>query len=92
MAATGGALMVGSIPLRSTEDVFRTVAGALGDRLRRIPDGETGPRSDWIVWQYPVLNARPQFEVCPRGTTRIGRCRDSVCANPSWREISSSAI
>ena len=32
-----------------------------------MPDGETGPRSDWIVWQYPVLSSRPEFEVCPPG-------------------------
>ena len=41
------------------------LADGLGDRLRRIPDGETGPRADWIVWQYPVLSSRPQFEVAP---------------------------
>lgn len=46
---------------------MRTVAEGLGDRLRRLPDGETGPRSDWIVWQYPVLSSRPEFEVCPPG-------------------------
>ena len=45
--------------------MFRTVSAGLGDRLRRIPDGETGPRADWIVWQYPVLSSRPQFEVAP---------------------------
>jgi SAM-dependent methyltransferase len=65
--ATGGALLVGSVPLRSNEEVFRTVADAIGDRLLRLPDGETGPRSDWIVWQYPVLSSRPEFEVCPPG-------------------------
>ena len=32
-----------------------------------MPDGETGPRSDWILWQYPVFSARPQFEVGPPG-------------------------
>ena len=33
----------------------------LGDRVRRLPDGETGPRADWIVWQYPVLiGSRPK--------------------------------
>ncbi|MBO0681797.1 MAG: class I SAM-dependent methyltransferase [Candidatus Dormibacteraeota bacterium] len=72
-AASRGALphgvhLVGSVPLGSAEEVFRTVVGALGDRLRRIPDGETGPRSDWIVWQYPVLSSRPQFEVVPPAT------------------------
>ncbi len=43
------------------------MAAELGDRLHHIPDGETGPRADWIVWQYPVLSSRPEFEVCPPG-------------------------
>jgi len=57
-----GVHLVGSVPLGGAEEVFRTVAGVLGDRLRRIPDGETGPRSDWIGWQYPVFSSQPQFE------------------------------
>jgi ubiquinone/menaquinone biosynthesis C-methylase UbiE len=60
-----GVHLVGSVPLATAEAVFRTVSGGLGDRLRRLPDGETGPRADWIVWQYPVLSSRPQFEVAP---------------------------
>jgi ubiquinone/menaquinone biosynthesis C-methylase UbiE len=60
-----GAHLVGSLPLTSAADAFRTSASALGDRLRRVPDGETGPRADWIVWQYPVLSCRPEFEVGP---------------------------
>ena len=58
---------MGSVPLGSADEVFQLVATELGDRLDRIPDGETGPRSDWIVWQYPVLSSRPEFEVCPPG-------------------------
>jgi SAM-dependent methyltransferase len=83
-----GVHLVGSVPLASPEEVFRTVAGGLGDRLRRAPDGETGPRSDWIVWQYPVLSAQPQFEVgppapdqyraLPRLRLRAGERADSV--------------
>src|ERR1700716_3592893 len=60
-----GVHLVGSVPLASAGEVFRSVAGALSDHVRRIPDGETGPRSDWIVWQYPVLSSRPPFEVGP---------------------------
>jgi len=56
---------VGSLPLASSESVFRQAATGLGDRLRRLPDGETGPRSDWIVWQYPVFSSRPEFEIGP---------------------------
>src|SRR5215472_5076353 len=62
-----GVHLVGSVPLASPDEVFRTAAAGLRDRLRRVPDGETGPRSDWIVWQYPVLSAQPQFEVGPPG-------------------------
>jgi SAM-dependent methyltransferase len=62
-----GVHLVGSVPLGSAEEVFRRVAETLGDRLRRIPDGETGPRSDWILWQYPVFSSRPQFVVGPPG-------------------------
>jgi SAM-dependent methyltransferase len=60
-----GVHLVGSLPFGSADEAFRTVAGALGDRVRRVPDGETGPRADWIVWQYPVLSSRSEFEVGP---------------------------
>ena len=63
-----GAHLVGSVPLAGVEEVFRRTAAALGDRLRRMPDGEPGPRADWILWQYPVFSALPQFEVGPPGT------------------------
>jgi SAM-dependent methyltransferase len=62
-----GAHLVGSVPLGGVEEVFRRTAEALGDRLRRLPDGEPGPRADWILWQYPVFSALPQFEVGPPG-------------------------
>jgi SAM-dependent methyltransferase len=63
--AASGVHLVGSVPLASSEAVFRAVADTLGERLRRIPDGETGPRSDWIVWQLPVFTTQRQFEVVP---------------------------
>ena len=66
-SAPAGVHLVGSVPLGSAEEVFRSVAGAIGDRLRRLPDGETGARSDWIVWQYPLFSSRPQFEMGPPG-------------------------
>lgn len=62
-----GVHLVGSVPLANPEAVFRTLAAEIGDRLRRIPDGETGPRSDWIVWQLPVFTTQQQFEVVPPG-------------------------
>ena len=34
--------LVGSVPLTDEEQVFRTASGILGDRTKRLPDGETG--------------------------------------------------
>lgn len=57
-----GAHLVGSVPLADSEAVFREVAGKLPGRLRRIPDGETGIRTNWIQWQFPLLLEVPEFE------------------------------
>ncbi len=58
-------LLVGSVPLGSAEAVFETCAAALGSRLRRLPDGETGPRTNWIAWQRAVLAANPALKQLP---------------------------
>jgi hypothetical protein len=47
--------LVGSVNLDSIADVFRICGKALGRRLRRIPDGEPGPRRMWLGWQYFML-------------------------------------
>jgi hypothetical protein len=48
-------LLVGSIPLPSTEDVFQELTTTLPNRLLRIPDGETGIRSQYVMWQLDLL-------------------------------------
>mgnify|MGYP001334776966 CR=1 FL=1 len=55
--------LVGSIPLRNAEEVFRTTSSILGDHLPRIPDGETGQRLQWIMFQYVLMAKMPEFEV-----------------------------
>jgi len=60
-----GAHLVGSVPLASTEEVFVTAAEVLGSHVRRIPDGETGARTNWIHWQYPKLLDHPDLETDP---------------------------
>ena len=47
--------------------MFRAATEQLGDRLRRVPDGETGPRLDWIVWRLHRFVAEPRFEMIPPG-------------------------
>jgi hypothetical protein len=51
------ALLLGSIPLADVATVFRTTGEILGSYLRQVPDGETGPRSNWIGWQLEVMRA-----------------------------------
>ena len=58
-----GVHLVGTIPLGDSENVFRTTAKILGPRLRRVTDGETGGRLNWIEWQLQRLMAHPQFDV-----------------------------
>ena len=58
-----GVHLVGSVPLTSADEVFRTVARHLGHHVRRIPDGETGNRQQWVQFQLEVLSARPEFEL-----------------------------
>jgi hypothetical protein len=70
--------LVGSVPLADAREVFATVSEALGPRLKRIPDGETGDRSDWITWLEPAFANNPAleksdelFRIHATGTARI---------------------
>ena len=70
--------LVGSIPLADAREVFATVSAALGPRLKRIPDGETGKRSDWITWLEPAFAENPAleksdelFRIHATGTARV---------------------
>lgn len=58
-------LLVGSVPLGSAEQVFTACAAALGGQVKRLPDGETGPRTNWIAWQRAVLAANPALRQLP---------------------------
>ncbi len=53
---------VGSIPLPDSEAVFRTLAGAAGPYVKRLPDGETGIRKSWIRFLQDVLAENPAIE------------------------------
>lgn len=70
--------LVGSVPLKDARDVFETMSAALGPRLKRIPDGETGERSDWITWLEPAFadnsaleKSDELFRIHATGTARI---------------------
>lgn len=57
-----GVHLVGSVAMDSAEAVFRAVAGELGDRVRRLPDGETGDRMLFTLWQADVFARHPDFQ------------------------------
>lgn len=70
--------LVGSVPLADAREVFASVSAALGAHLKRIPDGETGERADWITWLEPVFADNPAleksdelFRVHATGTARL---------------------
>ena len=65
-ARVRGAHLVGSLPLDNAEEVFETVGTQLGQHVRRIPDGETGVRSQWIGWAVTKFFEVPELE--GRGT------------------------
>jgi hypothetical protein len=54
--------LVGSVPMANAETVFTAVGAALGSRIKRIPDGETGHRLDWITWLETVFAENPALE------------------------------
>jgi hypothetical protein len=62
-----GALLVGSVPLGSAEEVLRACGEVLGPDVQALPDGETGDRSIWIVFQaFRVFHGHPQLETVQR--------------------------
>ena len=65
MQATERLHLIGSIPLATSEEVFRTLAEELGPYLRCMPDGETGERSRWVYFQGQMLRAHPAMEIDP---------------------------
>ena len=54
--------IVGSVPLADAAEVFDTIGAALGNRVPRIPDGETGERLNWVSWLAPIFDDNPAFE------------------------------
>ena len=60
-------LLVGSIPLKTVEDVMRTFGGTLGRYLPAIPDGEVGERRSWVLrLSYQVFNGHIDLETIKR--------------------------
>src|ERR671926_458973 len=55
-------LLVGSLPVSSTEEAFRAGTELFGDLVFALPDGETGPRAAWVGYERERL-VRPHPDV-----------------------------
>lgn len=73
--------IVGSVPLADAEQVFSTLASALGTSLKRIPDGETGERLNWVGWLGRVFAAVPQLEL----SDDVWRVHEAASAHRLYR-------
>ena len=78
-------LLVGSVGLAGTEDVFRAVGPLLGSRMRRIPDGETGPRTSWVARLRFALEGNPAFEDDPAELAAGGRITHPTEGTRTWK-------
>ncbi len=59
--------LVGSLPGDDARDAMQLAVGKLGDRLRTLPDGETGERHHWIIHIITALRRHPDLELKKEG-------------------------
>jgi hypothetical protein len=60
----GDVLLIGSMPFDDAETVFRETAKGLRGHVGFMPDGEVGPRKDWVGMLPPlVFSNHPQLDV-----------------------------
>jgi hypothetical protein len=78
-------LLVGSVGLRDSDEVFRTVGPLLGARMRRVPDGETGPRTSWVARLRFALENNPAFEDDPKEVAAGGRITHPTEGTRTWK-------
>jgi hypothetical protein len=73
---TSDLLLVGSLPVESTEEAFRAGAELFGDLVFALPDGETGPRTAWVSYEREGL-VRPNagIDVVQETESPTGRPR-----------------
>jgi hypothetical protein len=67
-----GVHLCGSVPLADAQTVFAEAAQRMGTELKRIPDGETGIRDNWVVWQLPKMQAHPDLDTVPPPSPEYG--------------------
>ena len=65
----------GSVNLADTETVMREIASRVPSGLRRVPDGETGDRGNWIYYQLQKFMQWPSLTMAQLGDAGQGNYR-----------------
>jgi hypothetical protein len=69
-------LLVGSLPVDSTDEGFRAGAALFGDRVAALPDGESGARGGWVGYdRVTLLEPHPDITVLEPSPSPTGRAR-----------------
>ena len=76
----------GSVNLADTESVMREITSRVPSGLRRIPDGETGDRSNWIYFQLQRFLQLPWLVPAGRWMPQTGTM--STCPSCGWPRAS----
>ena len=87
----------GSVNLDDAESVMREIASRIPSGLRRIPDGETGDRGNWIYFQLqkflqlpwlvptrPLDAAEGEYEQLPQLRLADGADPAQATPMPTW--------
>lgn len=83
MHAEGHVHLIGSVPLADETAVFEMVSSKLAGAIHRIPDGETGERTNWIRWQIHAFKGCAQLELAIPAA-KIAGIQDTL-ARPFFR-------
>jgi hypothetical protein len=80
MPEAGSVLLLGSVRLRSVEDVMATASELVGAHLARLPDGEIaiepwGPQRGFVTQLRPVVTSNPALEPDPE-EAKLGHRRN----------------
>src|SRR5215469_5298228 len=60
-------MLVGSVPLETPDEVFRTCGQAIGHHVPALPDGETDERIWWVnMLAYRVFHGHPEIRTVKR--------------------------
>ena len=70
----------GSVNLADAESVMREIASRVPAGLRRIPDGETGDRGNWIFFQMQRFMQMPTLVPAGRSALEERRLRGPASA------------